>query len=207
MRDIATYTRVTPNQRIASLEKFSRNVNENDGARAILANWGLTLDNRPIELNIRQLEPEDVTFGRNKVVSAGRNANFSNAATSNHLLEVVNISNWLILHTRQDKRYADAFLDCMQRNATPMGISVNRPEVAVLDSDSTDSYVKELRKRLTSQVQIVVVMCPTSRDDRYAAIKKVCCSELPVPSQVTCLRISWFQHSEKNILSFFFVCR
>ena len=34
------------------------------------------------------------------------------------------------------------------------------------------------------QIQLVVVICPTSRDDRYSAIKKLCCVECPIPSQV-----------------------
>lgn len=33
-------------------------------------------------------------------------------------------------------------------------------------------------------MQLVVVINPTNRDDRYSAIKKVCCVETPVPSQV-----------------------
>jgi len=33
-------------------------------------------------------------------------------------------------------------------------------------------------------VQLVVTIFPTSRDDRYNAIKKLCCVESPVPSQV-----------------------
>lgn len=35
------------------------------------------------------------------------------------------------------------------------------------------------------QTQIVVAVFPTARDDRYSAVKKVCCVEKPVPSQVS----------------------
>jgi len=31
---------------------------------------------------------------------------------------------------------------------------------------------------------MVVCIFPTSRDDRYAAVKKLCCVDSPVPSQV-----------------------
>jgi len=34
------------------------------------------------------------------------------------------------------------------------------------------------------QCQLVVAVFPSSRDDRYNAIKKLCCVECPVPSQV-----------------------
>jgi len=31
---------------------------------------------------------------------------------------------------------------------------------------------------------MIVAICPTSRDDRYSAIKKICCVDNPIPSQV-----------------------
>merc|ERR1712200_204416 len=35
-------------------------------------------------------------------------------------------------------------------------------------------------------LQLVVIIVPMQREDRYAAIKKLCNSELPIPSQVVC---------------------
>lgn len=72
----------------------------------------------------------------------------------------------------------------MGRNSGPMGITVSRPDVVQLNDDRTETYIQALRSKITTSTQIVVTICPTSRDDRYAAIKKVCCSEIPVPSQV-----------------------
>jgi len=37
---------------------------------------------------------------------------------------------------------------------------------------------------LVPQCQLVMTIFPSSRDDRYNAIKKLCCVECPVPSQV-----------------------
>ncbi|KAH8034243.1 hypothetical protein HPB51_021956 [Rhipicephalus microplus] len=34
------------------------------------------------------------------------------------------------------------------------------------------------------QVQVIVIIFPTSRDDRYSAVKRLCCVDMPVPSQV-----------------------
>ena len=36
---------------------------------------------------------------------------------------------------------------------------------------------------LSPRLQLVVCVFPTSRDDRYSAVKKLCCCERPVPSQ------------------------
>lgn len=190
MRDIATHTRITPNQRIHALDQYCKRVNGTPEARAILAGWGLTLENQPILVDCRQLDEENILFANNKTVSAGRNADFNKFATSNQLLSVVHLTNWLVIHTRNDGRAAKAFIECMERNSRPMGINVASPQVIVLNDDKTDSYVAALRKSLTSATQIVVTICPTSRDDRYAAIKRVCCAEIPIPSQVRPLTFS-----------------
>jgi len=74
-----------------------------------------------------------------------------------------------------------------QRLGPQMGIDVAKPKVVSLNDDSVNSYVKALRDNIYEEVQIVVLICPTSRDDRYAAIKKIACAERPVASQVTTL--------------------
>lgn len=187
MRDVATYTRVTPNQRIAAMKKFCQNVHENPEARAILENWGLSLDENPIELMARNLGEEKIIFGNNKVVSAGPTGNFDRHVGSSMMFDVVNITSWILIHTRADSKYAHSFIDCMERNAGPMGMTIVKPTVCVLGDDKTTTYVSTLRQKLTANTQIVVVICPTSRDDRYAAIKKVCCAETPIASQVCLL--------------------
>lgn len=184
MRDVATYTRITPNQRALALDKFCKRVNKEPATRALLAGWGLTLEDRPILLQARQLGVEQVIFGNNRTVTAGQNADFGKYATNNQLLHVIDLTDWLVVHTGNNTKQARAFMDCMERNSRPMGIRVCIPKTVVLDNDQTDSYIAALRRSITTQTQIVVCICPTSRDDRYAAIKKVCCAEMPIPSQV-----------------------
>lgn len=58
-----------------------------------------------------------------------------------------------------------------------------------LRDDRTETYLRMIREHLNPQTQVVVVIFPTSRDDRYSAVKKLCCVESPVPSQVTLLGI------------------
>lgn len=185
MRDVATFTRVTPNQRALALKKFCDRVNNTPEAHKLLSGWGLTLEQTPVTLEARQLPPEMIVFGNNRKVSAGPNADFGKYATSNQLLEVIHLTDWLLLHTRGDRKAADAFQDCMLRNSKPMGIMVYAPKVVILDGDSPDTYAQALRKNLTASTQIAVCICPTARDDRYAVIKKICCCEAPVASQVS----------------------
>lgn len=185
MRDIATITRVTPNQRMAALRKYCAEVAGNEKTREVLQGWGLRLAPEPLQMEARQLDEEEVQFAGQRKFRAGPQADFGKYATSNEVLKVVSLNNWLLMHTRQDGKFAAKFVDCMMTNSKPMGISVCRPQIEVLDGDTNEHWVRALRKCVGSpRLQIVVMICPTSRDDRYAAIKKICCAELPIPSQV-----------------------
>ena len=59
------------------------------------------------------------------------------------------------------------------------------PVVLEARDDRTETYLRTIREHLNPNIQMVVIIFPTSRDDRYAAVKKLCCVECPVPSQVT----------------------
>lgn len=183
MRDIAAFTRVSPNQRLNSMRQFCQNVNENREAREILEVWGLKLDMEPLLMQGRCMSEEIVLFGNAKV-PVGKAGDFNRAVTSNNVMQAVNIRSWLLVHTAKDTKIAKSFMDCVERSCRPMGIQIGAPAIEVLPADKTEMYVQLLRTKIRQDTQIVVIICPTSRDDRYAAIKRICCAEIPVPSQV-----------------------
>ncbi|XP_070852262.1 protein argonaute-3 isoform X2 [Drosophila suzukii] len=183
MREIATFTRVSPNQRQLALNKFHENVSKSPEAQKILNSWGLSLTINYNNLKGRQMEAEQIYFSK-MAVSAGKNAEFSKYAVSNEMLEVIHLNKWIIIHLRNDTRAATNLLDNMKQCCKPLGMNVSKPTMISLDHDRIDAYIQALRRNLTMDAQIVVCICHNSRDDRYSAIKKICCSELPIPSQV-----------------------
>lgn len=72
----------------------------------------------------------------------------------------------------------------LQQVGPPMGMPIKEPMLLEMKDDRIETFVRSIRDNCTPEVQLVVVVQPTSRDDRYAAIKKLCCVEKPVPSQV-----------------------
>ena len=64
-------------------------------------------------------------------------------------------------------------------------MKVRDAKVLEIPNDRTETYLQVVRREICSSLQLVVVIFPTSRDDRYAALKKLCCCENPVPSQVS----------------------
>ncbi|KAH8356290.1 hypothetical protein KR084_005758, partial [Drosophila pseudotakahashii] len=183
MREIATFTRVSPNQRQLALNKFHDNVSKSTAAQEILNSWGLSLTKNYNKLKGRQMETEQIYFSK-MIVSAGKNAEFSKYAVSNEMLEVIHLNKWIIIHLKNDSRAATNLLDNMKQCCKPLGMNVSKPTMISLDHDRIDAYIQALRRNITMDAQIVVCICHNSRDDRYSAIKKICCSELPIPSQV-----------------------
>ncbi|KAK3795239.1 hypothetical protein RRG08_056298 [Elysia crispata] len=183
MKDLAAHTRVTPAQRQLAMKKFIDNVNGSPEALAALEEWGLQLDSSLVSINGRQLPMEKIMMGQ-KEFSAGPQSDWSREATRNQLVSPVNLVNWGIFFTRRDASKANDFVKHMQTETKNMGISCQVPFRKELMNDRIETLVQELRNSINDKVQLVVVINPTNRDDRYSAIKKVCCVEAPVPSQV-----------------------
>lgn len=60
--------------------------------------------------------------------------------------------NWIVLHTQRDNRYANDFVQTMQRVGPPMGMLVDRPNMICLQDDRTDTYVRKLREIINPKV-------------------------------------------------------
>ncbi|XP_075980297.1 argonaute 3 isoform X2 [Anticarsia gemmatalis] len=184
MKDVATYTKITPNQRHLAFKKYIQAVMSNESAKNRLKGWGLSIAPDTVELTARTLPPEPLYFGNNVKVNGKANAEWNNEATRNCVMQAVDITKWVLFHTDRDRQVATDFQETLKRCCNPMGIMVSRPDVIRLPNDRTDTYVTFLKKSITSDLQLVVIICPSSRDDRYGAIKKICCSDHPVASQV-----------------------
>lgn len=184
MRDVATYTRVSPEVRNKELLRFCERVNSTKEARDMLNVWGLELESGPLKLTMRQMVEEKVMFGNGREFPVGVGADFNRHIGNNPCMQVIDFMKWILIYVKSDEKTANVFCDTLKRNTRPMGIQYTQPRMIGINDDRTETYADILRRAITPDVQIVVVLCPTSRDDRYAVIKKICNGEVPVPSQV-----------------------
>lgn len=71
------------------------------------------------------------------------------------------------------------------RVSAGLGFVIKPPNVREINDDRGDSYVREI-ENLMSKVTLQLIFCvvPNNRSERYSAIKKLCCCDRPVPSQV-----------------------
>lgn len=184
MKDIAQFTRVTPNQRMNSLRKFINNINQTPEASEILDSWGLKIDGATIDLSMRILDPETILFGNDVKIHGTEQADWTSAAMKNNVMSAIDFQRWLIIYTGQDERLAKDFVETLMRLGPRMGINITPPQRHRIADDRTETYSKVLQEKICGDLQMVLVLAPTNRDDRYMAIKKICCYKYPIPSQV-----------------------
>lgn len=188
MKDIATHTRVTPEQRQLTLCKFIQNVNSTPEARKVFADWGLQLQDSPLFVQGRQLDIEKMMVGRGVTFGANAEADWGREMGREHVLVPVHLRNWVVIFAKRDSGKAQEFINMMSRTCPQMGMNIESPNAVVIQNDRTDSYTKAAKDNVNPSVQLVVFIFPTPRDDRYSAVKKLCCVEMPVASQVINVR-------------------
>ncbi|XP_034834456.1 piwi-like protein Ago3 [Maniola hyperantus] len=184
MKDVATYTRITPNQRHSAFKKFIQNVLDNETAKNRLKGWGLSIAPETINLTARTLPPEPLFFGNNVKVPGKPNADWNGDVCRNAVMQAVDIMRWVVLYTDRDKNVTNDFVETLKRCSRPMGIQVSHPDLIRLPNDRVETYIQALKKCIVGNLQLVVAISPSMRDDRYSAIKRICCAENPIPSQV-----------------------
>ncbi|XP_069944367.1 piwi-like protein Ago3 isoform X2 [Cherax quadricarinatus] len=184
MKDIAQHTRLTPTVRQASLRAFVKNVNSNREACQVLADWGLRLEDNAVALDGRVLPPETIFFGCREVPGS-EIADWGRDACREKVITPVDLQSgcWSILFCPRDKYVSQKFVAMFKQVTLNMGIRVGEPQTIQLSDDKIESYVNSLKHFYHDKLQIAVIIFPTQRDDRYAAVKRLACVELALPTQ------------------------
>ncbi|GLG94082.1 Piwi-like protein Ago3 [Gryllus bimaculatus] len=181
MKDLTQKLQLTPSQRYEGLSKFLENINNNKQSQELLKKWGLQVEALPVKLVARVVKQESILYKDGKVdLPPGT----SNWVVNNQLLVSKDIQNWAILHIAQDTKVAQDFESNMRKMCSQMGMKVYPGRLVKVSENRNESFLDALRSTIAPQLQLVVIFFPSLRSDRYAAIKKVCCIERPITSQV-----------------------
>uniref|UniRef100_A0A1B6BXC6 Piwi domain-containing protein n=1 Tax=Clastoptera arizonana TaxID=38151 RepID=A0A1B6BXC6_9HEMI len=184
MKDLGAVSKLDANERQRALKTFINNIRDNEKASKLLNDWGLRIDNTPLRLEGRVADHETIFFGQNKEVPLNADPNWNRQCTSYHMLNVVDLNHWFIVHTQNDSQCVNEFVMKFIEFAGKMGMRVQQPNLIPLPNDRSESYLKALKSNITDHTRLVVVVFRSARDDMYSAVKKLCCVERPVASQV-----------------------
>ncbi|EAT40149.1 AAEL008076-PA, partial [Aedes aegypti] len=187
MRAMSDYTRLNPDRRIERLETFNRRLQTTPESMEVFKVWQMELDKRLVELPGRLLPQEMIQFSTTSTgVPAGDNADWTMHFRNNPMLSTVRLDHWYIIVPSRAQREANEFLGCLMQAAQGMRFDVKRCEFVTIPDDSPGTYVRMLDNVVNKDPQLIMCVVTNQKADRYTAIKKKCCVDRAVPTQVIC---------------------
>ena len=109
----------------------------------------------------------------------------------------VALTRWILIYPAQKRNVANDFLAIYGRIIGSLNIRADRPKEVEVPRDDPEMLVSALKQHIDDTVQMVVVLVTSKRKDRYDAIKRICCLEKPVPSQVMTVQV--IDHEKKKM--------
>ena len=139
MKDVAMFTRITPDQRQKAMQKFLDNVSESAEASAHLLNWGLRFELKikftskqtvdrlaksTVRLEGRKLPLEKLTSGKKMVFKVNDKADWTREVTTNNCLTSQPLKKWVVVYVAKNAEVVKNFVTLMLKLAPKMGIQV-----------------------------------------------------------------------------------
>ncbi|VDI77989.1 aubergine [Mytilus galloprovincialis] len=179
------------NPEILQLSGVQRSMTEkekdesNQAVKTEMGGWGLRFSQDLVQINARVAPPEKIMQRYDAVLNYKQeDADWSRDMRGKELVTPVDLQRWVIVFTRKNSVMAQDLVQTLSKVGPPMGMRIAQPTPCEIPDDRNDSYLSALRQQVQQDTQMALCILPTNRKDRYDAIKKFCCVDHPVPSQV-----------------------
>ncbi|KAM5200114.1 piwi-like protein 3 isoform 2-T2 [Hipposideros larvatus] len=187
MRDLATQTRLDPEERQLKLKEFMKTMQQDKNVQKELQHWNFQFDTKFLSFSGRVLKEVRIFQGKRTFEYHPQFAEWSRETRSGPLLNVKSLDKWLILYTKRNYAAALSLMQSLRRVTPTMGIAMRDAKMLEV-SDTVKSYVTVLEKHDSSNIQMVVCVLSSDRKEMYDGIKKYLCVNCPIPSQCVVAR-------------------
>ena len=189
---MAEYTRQTPDKRVESLRRFSQRINETPEIQKLLSDWNLQFTKELERFNARILAPEKIFGGKSSSATyQEENADWGNAFRKWQMVSVASCGKWAVIYPPRDEGPTKDFISSLVKVAPSLGLVLGQPKTFKLLDNRPATYIQQLDKTIDMGPELVMVVIPNNKGEHYHAIKKKCCIEKPIPSQVDVIYIFW----------------
>lgn len=185
MKALGVHTKVGPSNRIRKLLQFNERLHQSSQAMEQLKKFGMGLERNLVRIPGRVAQTEKILLGNQKFCTAGSNVDWARDVSKNPLLLTMHLSSWVFVVPSKWRRDAQAFAQTLCRVSSGMNFNVGPPEILEIQRDNAAEYAQALGQIMDHKVpQLIMCAVPNNRGDRYAVIKKKCCVDRAVPTQV-----------------------
>ncbi|CAG0881040.1 unnamed protein product [Cyprideis torosa] len=144
--------------------------------------WGLGFESDLVKFDARNLGQQTLQMqGVN--VPAGENADWGQYLKNNAVERPGKLQRWVVIAVPQDQRVAQDFIQGMNKVIRPMRVQYSPPQLVMAESDRTQAFQAKIQETCRG-VDLVCMIFPNNKAERYHSLKKLLCCDLPLPSQV-----------------------
>lgn len=165
-----------------------------------LKEWDMGIGKNLVTITGRELPAETIVQGScgTSSFSAGISVDgWTKELRIRNMLSCVKALRWAVIVPQRMRNEIEVFLSTISRCASRMGFVLPRPTIAEIPTDQIPIYIERL-EQIIAQVNPAIIVCAVTSDraDRYAAIKKKCCVDRAVPTQVVTARSMAHKNAE-----------
>ncbi|CAO1313617.1 unnamed protein product [Diamesa serratosioi] len=183
MKLLASETRIAPKDRFQRLMKFNSRL-QNEKSLEVFKEFNFKLDDKLVEIPARRLSPEHIMFGGSGEY-ATQDGEWKSAIKNKKPYYATDLTKWCIIFPSKSKNGVMGFLNVLGRVAEGMHMVMKDPKMIEINDDRIATYVRALDDIINKDPRLVMVILErNNKPDLYAAIKKKCCVDRAVVSQV-----------------------
>ncbi|NWR65398.1 PIWL2 protein, partial [Bucorvus abyssinicus] len=191
VKDVMREVVRSPRQHYMRLTSLLRRIQDSPEASQELMCWGLSLDPDIHWTQGQVLPPERINLQHSSFFPT-KDLSWSKEITREASISAITMNCWLLLYPKCLQNMAKDLVATMESTCGPIGMRVSQPALMELKDERIETYAKAICSVLGSlccaswqeNVQLLLCLISGSREDLYAAIKKLCCVHFAVPSQV-----------------------
>ncbi|OBS73023.1 hypothetical protein A6R68_12405, partial [Neotoma lepida] len=189
MKDLTQQINLSPKQHHSALECLLQRISQNDTANNELTRWGLSLQKDVHKIEGRLLPMERINLRSTSFVTS-EDLNWVKEVTRDASILTIPMHFWALFYPKRAMDQARELVNMLEKIAGPIGMRISPPAWVELKDDRIETYIRTIQSLLgvEGKIQMVVCIIMGTRDDLYGAIKKLCCVQSPVPSQVINVR-------------------
>uniref|UniRef100_G3R0B0 Piwi-like protein 2 n=1 Tax=Gorilla gorilla gorilla TaxID=9595 RepID=G3R0B0_GORGO len=189
MKDLAQQINLSPKQHHSALECLLQRIAKNEAATNELMRWGLRLQKDVHKIEGRVLPMERINLKNTSFITS-QELNWVKEVTRDPSILTIPMHFWALFYPKRAMDQARELVNMLEKIAGPIGMRMSPPAWVELKDDRIETYVRTIQSTLGAEgkIQMVVCIIMGPRDDLYGAIKKLCCVQSPVPSQVVNVR-------------------
>jgi aubergine-like protein len=187
-RDLDSLTKLNCQARYDKLVDLIDTINHNPEAKSELRKWDMSFNKDVIKFETRVIAQNKILFGNSQIDKAEAHGWNTELQRARHI-STIRLEHWAIFYMPREHDICLTVQQEIIEISRPMGFVIDKPKLVRLQESRgrpTDLFVQAIKQELerNCRIQIVICITPNNAKDTYDAIKRVCCIEYGVPSQV-----------------------